>query len=34
MNTTATLRTTAIGTQSVRVHLNPIVVGAGIGFRF
>ena len=34
MNTTATLQTTAIGTQSVRVHLNPIVFGAGIGFRF
>jgi len=34
MNTTATLRTTAIGTQSVRVHLNPVVFGAGIGWRF
>ena len=34
MNTTATLQTTAIGTQSVRVHLNPVVIGAGIGFRF
>ncbi|MEO7689058.1 MAG: OmpW family outer membrane protein [Sphingomonas sp.] len=34
MNTTATLQTTAIGTQSVRVHLNPMVFGAGIGFRF
>ena len=34
MNTTATLQATAIGTQSVRVHLNPMVFGAGIGFRF
>lgn len=34
MNTTATLQTTAIGTQSLRVHLNPLVFGAGIGFRF
>lgn len=34
MNTTATLQTTAIGTQSLRVHLNPLVFGAGVGFRF
>lgn len=34
MNTTATLQTTAAGTQSLRVHLNPLVFGAGIGFRF
>lgn len=33
MDTTARLRTTAIGTQSVRVHIDPLVVGAGIGFR-
>ena len=34
MNTTATLQTTAIGAQSLRVHLNPLVFGAGVGFRF
>jgi outer membrane protein len=34
MDTTARLQTTAIGTQRVRVHLNPFVFGAGVGFRF
>lgn len=34
MDTTARLRTTAIGTQSVRVHLDPLVFGAGFGMRF
>ena len=33
MDTTATLRTTAIGTQKLRVHLDPVVVGVGVGFR-
>jgi len=33
IDTTATLRTTAIGTQKVRVHLDPWVFGVGIGFR-
>ncbi|CAN5271232.1 outer membrane beta-barrel protein [soil metagenome] len=33
MNTTARLTTTAIGVQSLRIHLNPIVAGAGIGWR-
>lgn len=33
IDTTATLRTTAIGTQSVKVSLDPLVVGLGIGFR-
>lgn len=33
MNTTAALQTTAIGTQSLRVHLNPLVFGVGIGRR-
>lgn len=33
MDTTATLRTTAIGTQSLRVHLDPFVFGVGLGFR-
>lgn len=34
IDTTATLRTTAIGTQEVRVHIDPFVFGAGVGFRF
>ncbi|WP_372858106.1 OmpW family protein [Sphingomonas sp.] len=33
MDTKATLRTTAIGTQTVDVHLDPIVVGVGFGIR-
>ena len=33
MSTKATLSTTAIGTQTVMVHLNPLVFGAGIGIR-
>jgi outer membrane protein len=34
MDTTARLRTTAAGSQRVRVNIDPLVVGAGIGFRF
>ena len=34
MRTTATLQTTAIGTQRVKVDINPLVVGVGLGFRF
>jgi outer membrane protein len=34
IDTTATLRTSAIGTQTVRLHLDPFVFGAGLGFRF
>lgn len=34
MDTTARLATTAIGTQKVRVHLDPIVLGIGVGMRF
>ncbi|MEQ1547422.1 MAG: OmpW family outer membrane protein, partial [Chakrabartia sp.] len=33
MDTTARLTTTAIGTQRVKVSLDPIVVGIGIGFK-
>lgn len=33
IDTTARLTTTAAGTQRVRVHLDPLVVGVGIGFR-
>lgn len=33
MDTTATLETAAIGTQQVKVHLDPIVAGVGIGIR-
>lgn len=33
IDTTARLRTTAIGTQRVRMHLDPLVVGVGVGFR-
>jgi len=34
MDTTARLTTTAAGQQTVRVDINPIVVGFGIGMRF
>lgn len=34
IETTARLRTTAAGTQTVDVDLNPLVFGAGLGFRF
>lgn len=34
MSTTATLATTAIGTQTVNVDLNPFVFGVGLGMRF
>lgn len=34
MNTTARLDTTAIGTQRVKVDINPFVVGVGLGMRF
>jgi outer membrane protein len=33
IDTTARLRTTAIGTQNVRIHLDPLVFGVGLGFR-
>ena len=33
MDTTARLDTTAIGTQKVRVHLDPLVLGVGVGWR-
>ena len=34
MDTDATLSTTAIGTQKVKVKLNPLVFGVGYGWRF
>ena len=34
MDTTATLRTSAIGTQRVRISIDPIVAGVGVGWRF
>ena len=34
MDTTAKLRTTAAGLQTVKVDINPFIVGAGFGFRF
>jgi outer membrane protein len=34
MDTTARLTTTAAGVQQVRVDINPIIVGVGIGMRF
>lgn len=34
IDTTARLVTTALGTERVRVHLDPIVVGMGVGMRF
>ena len=33
IDTTARLHTTAIGSQSVKVHLDPLVLGVGLGFR-
>ena len=33
IDTTARLRTTAIGTQRVKLHLDPLVFGVGIGMR-
>jgi len=33
IDTTARLRTTAAGTQSVKLHLDPLVFGVGVGFR-
>ncbi|MEZ5710622.1 MAG: OmpW family outer membrane protein [Blastomonas sp.] len=33
IDTTATLTTTAAGAQKVRVHLDPLVVGVGIGIK-
>lgn len=33
LDTTARLSTSAIGTQRVRLHLDPLVVGVGVGFR-
>lgn len=34
IDTTATLNTTAAGQQKVRIHLDPIVAGVGVGYRF
>lgn len=34
IDTTTRLATTAIGTQRVRVHLDPVVIGIGFGMRF
>lgn len=34
IDTTATLRTTAAGTQQVDISLDPLVVGVGLGMRF
>ena len=34
IDTTATLRTTAAGTQAVDIDLDPLVVGVGVGTRF
>ena len=33
IDTTAQLRTTAAGTQSVRLNLDPLVFGIGLGLR-
>lgn len=33
IDTTARLRTTALGTQQVSLHLDPLVVGVGLGIR-
>lgn len=34
IDTTATLNTTAAGTQRVRINLDPLVVGVGLGMKF
>jgi outer membrane protein len=34
IDTTAKIRTTAAGLQTVKISLDPIVVGVGVGFRF
>jgi len=34
MDTNSRLATTALGEQRVRVHLDPLVVGVGVGMRF
>ncbi len=34
IDTTATLNTTAIGTQRMRIHIDPLVVGVGVGMKF
>jgi len=34
MDTNTRLATTAIGTQRVKVHLDPLIVGVGLGMRF
>ena len=34
IDTTARLDTTALGTEKVKVHLDPLVIGIGIGTRF
>ncbi len=34
MDTVARLDTTAAGTQKVKIDINPLVIGAGVGFRF
>lgn len=34
IDTTATLNTTAAGTQKVRINLDPLVVGVGVGMKF
>lgn len=34
MDTTARLTTTAAGTQTVHVDINPLIFGVGLGFRF
>lgn len=34
IDATATLTTTAIDTQRVKVNLNPLVIGAGVVIRF
>ena len=33
IDTTARLTTTNLGTQRVKVNIDPIVVGVGVGFR-
>ncbi len=34
LHTTARLATAAIGVQRLKVDINPIVVGVGLGFKF